>query len=456
MGRLGQTAFRVKAPLVVPRSYGEWRRLQAVDTWGPVRLAEYADRQALVMARFAFNRSPFYRGFYSDRGFTLSDFDDPGVLSALPLMTKELLRENADLIATPEATSRNAARAVTSGSTGEPLALLRDRRVPARAYEWRLMTWWGVSPGSDVATIDRHYRTTAQARLQRALWWPARRFQMDTFDIDEQAVNRFVSQWRRVRPEYLTGYVGGVVALARILSGRGIALHSPRAIGVTAGPLMPAQRAEIERFFRAPAYDHYRTSEANWLAGECEAQDGLHLFQDIKRIELLRDGTAAAAEEEGEIVVTDLTNRVFPLIRYATGDVSASVAEPCRCGRPHPRIRPVRGRVIDFLSLPSGKMIVGGLTGTFAGMDDYVRQFQIYQAGDFSIEVRVILTDHPDARTLARERVERLRRNVGDEAVVTMREVERIAALKGKFRYVLSDAPRVPGTTPISAAADSS
>jgi phenylacetate-CoA ligase len=273
---------------------------------------------------------------------------------------------------------------------------------------------------------------------------------MDTFDISEHSVEEFIQKWRRVRPEYLTGYVGGVIALARLATERGVELAAPKAIGVTAGPLLPAQRKEIQSYVRAPVYDHYRTSEANWLAGECAQQDGLHLFQDIKRIEILRDGKATAPGDDGEIIVTDLGNRVFPIIRYATGDVSSTIEGACGCGRPHPRIRPVQGRVIDFLSLPSGKVIVGGLTGTFAGLDEYVRQFQIYQSADFDIEVRVMLTDHPGAVSAAEERVARLRANVGGEAAVSMRVVDHIAAPKGKLRYILSDAPPVAGTTPIS------
>lgn len=450
MGWAGHAAFAIKAPLLVPHSSREWKRLLRADSLTPAELQKQSDEAAQDLARFAFEQSPFYRAYYSDHGFTRVDFDDPAVLDALPIMTKQLLRENGQAIPTPEATPKNTSRSVTSGSTGEPLALLRDVRVPARAYEWRLMSWWGVNPGSDVATIDRYYRTTSQSRRQNILYWPARRIQMDTFDISETAVDEFIRLWRRVRPEYLTGYVGGVVALARLATQRGIELAPPRAIGVTAGPLLPTQRNEIQRFFRAPVYDHYRTSEANWLAGECAEQSGLHLFQDTKRIEILRDGRATKPDEDGEIIVTDLGNRVFPIIRYATGDVSSRIDHVCACGRPHPLIRPVQGRVIDFLSLPSGKVIVGGLTGTFAGLDDYVRQFQIYQAANFDIEVRVMLTEHPDSVRIAEERVARLRANVGGEAAVSMRIVDHIESQKGKLRYILSDAPAVAGTTPIS------
>lgn len=447
MSRIGNAVFRLKAPLVVPGSYREWRRLQSVAEWDSAKLAEYSRERARAIAFFAFRQSPFYRDYYSAHGLRERDFCSADVVAALPLMTKQLLREHASSIPTPESSPRTASRSVSSGSTGEPLALLRDTRVPARAYEWRLWDWWGVSPGDNVAIIDRHYRTPREVLKQRALWWPARRIQMDTFDMSESAVERFISQWKETRPDYLTGYTGGVVSLVRLAAAKGLSLRAPKAIGVTAGPLLPAQRVEIESYFGAPVYDHYRTSEANWLAGECAAQDGLHLFQDIKHIEVLTDGRPAAADEVGEVVITDTTNRVFPIIRYAIGDLTAPMGGDCSCGRPHPRVQPIQGRTIDALAFPSGKVIVGGLTGTFAGMDEYVRQFQIYQGEDYAVEVRVILTHSPAALAQAEARVQRLRENVGGEAVVSMKVVEHIAPIKGKLRYIISDAPRVPATT---------
>lgn len=436
-----KTAFGVKAPLLVPKSIRTWRHLTAIDGWSPERLAALNARRSADIARFAFEKSPFYHGYYRDHGFTAADLDDPDVFDSLPLVSKQLIREHNHEVATTEATDRTSARSVTSGSTGEPLSLLRDLRVPARAYEWRLLSWWGVEPWSDVATIDRYYRTPKQQLQQQVLWWPARRIQMDTFNIDRKAVRTFAEAWSRLRPQFLTGYVGGVVALVRFLAEEGLELSAPTAIGVTAGPLVPAQRREIEEGLGAPVYDHYRTSEANWLAGECGMQEGLHTFDDIKRIEILRDG-ADAGTDTGEVVVTDFTNRVFPIVRYSTGDVSRHIHGPCRCGRPHSRIEPIQGRTIDYLVFPSGKVIVGGLTGTFAGMEDHVRQFQIYQRADHGVEVRVILTDAPDARARAEERVDRLRRNIGGEAEVTLHEVAEIDGSRGKFRYVISDAAR--------------
>ncbi|MCX7523028.1 hypothetical protein OSC27_12160 [Microbacterium sp. STN6] len=410
-------------------------------------LSAVKDAHSIAIARFAMKHSPFYAEFYRDHGFSLNDLEDPSAFYELPLLTKEMIREHADEIRSDESTERNSVTSMSSGSTGEPLKVLRDLRVHARAYEWRLQRWWGIEPWANTATIDRHYRTASARRKQALLWWPSTRIQLDTFDISDEALEAFASAWKRTRPEFLIGYVGGVVALARLARVKGIEFESPRAIGVTAGPLPESQRAEIEDFFGAPAFDHYRSSEANWMAGECDRQSGLHTFDDIKNVEIVRDGVHLMDESEGEVVITDFENKVFPLVRYQLGDLSSRILAPCACGRPHSRISPVRGRTSDFLVLPSGKVILGGLTGLYAGANEYVRQFQLHQQADYSIIVRCLLTEHPDAVEVAEKRLAALRANVDGEVPVSLEIVDEIRPTRGKFRFIMSDAPKTTATT---------
>ena len=61
--------------------------------------------------------------------------------------------------------------------------------------------------------------------------------------------------------------------------------------------------------------------------------------------------------KEPDIVITDLTNRVFPLIRYRLGDRGALLEERCACGNPLPRMMPPDGRTTDLIRLPSGAVL---------------------------------------------------------------------------------------------------
>jgi phenylacetate-CoA ligase len=59
--------------------------------------------------------------------------------------------------------------------------------------------------------------------------------------------------------------------------------------------------------------------------------------------------------EPGEVVVTT-ANRVYPLVRFGTGDLSSIVDEPCECGRVSPKLTRIMGRV-DQLTKVKGMFV---------------------------------------------------------------------------------------------------
>ena len=153
-------------------------------------------------------------------------------------------------------------------------------------------------------------------------------------------------------------------------------MKARRTVATTAAPLTGPARARLEAAFGAPVHDEYRGSEFGWMAGECARRDGLHVLADARRIEVVReDGSPAEPGETGDLVITDLRNRVFDLIRYPTGDRGILRAAPCPCGRSLPMIEARQGRTIDVLHLPSGAALAHRLTAMFSAHPEAVRLF---------------------------------------------------------------------------------
>ena len=92
------------------------------------------------------------------------------------------------------------------------------------------------------------------------------------------------------------------------------------------------------------AYQSYGTADLGLVAYETVAREGLVVDEGVV-VEIVRPGTGdpVADGEVGEIVVTTL-NPDYPLIRYATGDMSAVLAGACPTGRTNQRIRGWLGR----------------------------------------------------------------------------------------------------------------
>ena len=92
------------------------------------------------------------------------------------------------------------------------------------------------------------------------------------------------------------------------------------------------------------AFQAYGTADLGLVAYESEAREGLVLDEALL-LEIVRPGTGdpVAAGEVGEVVVTTF-NPDYPLLRFATGDLSAALPGPSPCGRTNERIKGWMGR----------------------------------------------------------------------------------------------------------------
>ncbi len=146
-----------------------------------------------------------------------------------------------------------------------------------------------------------------------------------------------------IRP---AGYAGTPSFLKIILEkGRemGADLSSLTKALVTAEALPPSLRDDIEGY-GVHVRQCYASADLGLIAYESEAAEGLIVDEGVI-VEIVRPGTGSpvADGEVGEVVVTPFT-QAYPLIRFATGDLSAVLAGPSPCGRTNMRLKGWMGR----------------------------------------------------------------------------------------------------------------
>ncbi len=202
----------------------------------------------------------------------------------------------------------------------------------------------------------------------------------------------------------------------------GVKLNFSKAV-VGGGALFPSLRQEYaDRGITC--LQNYATADLGNIAYESEAMEGMIVDEGVI-VEIVTPGTGdpVAPGEVGEVVVTSL-NPDYPLIRFATGDLSAVMEGISPCGRTNMRIRGWMGRADQ--------------TTKIKGM--FVRPEQVAQLvarHDEILKARVIATREGEMDVMT-VRIE----SKGGDPSAFARSVVEVLKLKGTVEIV------PPGTLP--------
>ena len=207
------------------------------------------------------------------------------------------------------------------------------------------------------------------------------------------------------------------------------------------------QRIQQESGIRA--HDIYGLSEiiGPGVGIECEAQSGLHLFEDHFYPEIIDPVSGEVLPEgaEGELVLTTLSKQAMPMIRYRTRDVTALVTEPCRCGRTIRRICRIGRRSDDMFIIRGVNVFPSQVETALLEVEGTLPHYQIVltrEKGLDEMEVKVEVTPEffsdrvRELETLHRRLETAIDHVLGIRAKVTLVEPRSLARSEGKAKRV--------------------
>lgn len=442
-------------------------------------LEEIRRRQTARLAdlvAYARQHSAFYRDRYQGLPEHIDD------VTTLPVTNKRELMAHFDEVATDPAVTlagvqefvadparigeRFAGKylvATTAGTTGTRGIFVLDDRywavtsglmgiLVAKWLSWRdvlRLVGRGARSATVVATGGHFLSVAASTREKREK--PRRHRSLGVFSV-HTSVPRLVAQLNGFGPALLGGYASVLRVLATEQQAGRLQVH-PVLVLSTAEGLPPDERDRLELAFGAVVREVYGCTESGYSAYGC-AEGWLHLLEDWVIVEPVDadhrpvpPGTVSST-----VLITNLANRVQPIIRYDVGDRVLVRPDPCPCGDPAPAIR-VQGRASDVLTFPaadgSGVVRVPPLAlGTVVDRTPGVELFQIVQTGPTRLSVRLL----PDAgadpervRAGAREGIAAALTDLGLANVTVESAPEPPEQTTGgKYRTVIPLPPRPP------------
>ena len=194
-----------------------------------------------------------------------------------------------------------------------------------------------------------------------------------------------------------TAYAGTPDYLKVILDAAdaaGVTLKITRA-AVGGGALFPSLRAEYADRGVA-CLQCYATADLGNIAYESEAMEGMIVDEGVI-VEIVRPGTGDPVPEGdvGEVVVTTL-NPDYPLIRFATGDLSAILPGQSPCGRTNMRIKGWMGRA-DQTTKIKGMFVRPEQVAEFVARHDEVAKARVIATREGEKDVMTVQVEAPGA-----------------------------------------------------------
>ncbi len=217
-----------------------------------------------------------------------------------------------------------------------------------------------------------------------------------------------------------------------------------------AEPWTEAMRQRIEAESGVKAYDIYGLSEiiGPGVAMECLHQAGPHIFEDMFYPEIIDPETGEPLPDgaEGELVLTTLSKRAMPMIRYRTRDITSLDPETCRCGRTIRRIRRIGRRSDDMLIIRGVNVFPSQIEAALLAVEGTLPHYQIIlerHKGLDEMEVQVEVTAEHFSDTVGS--LEKLQNRlshaiehiVGIRAHVRLVEPHTIQRSEGKAKRVI-------------------
>ncbi|MHA1280516.1 MAG: phenylacetate--CoA ligase family protein, partial [Candidatus Helarchaeota archaeon] len=255
-----------------------------------------------------------------------STFDEDIALNQLPVVNKVIYKQNYDKFLSSQYKNAKSNRIIsTSGSTGIPFSMVQNKNkihhnTGAGIFLLTLGNYYiGMKQAYIRIWVERHKKTGFRCFMENVS-------KIDAFDLKDSGVKDFLQEIYQKKIKSILSFASSLTAINRYINNHPSALKGSSLQSITSQSeaLSESVRHELAEKFSCVVKSLYSNNE-NGIMG-IQDKDGPEYYINTSSyfIEFLRlDEDFPVKEGElGRIVVTDLHNDAFPILRYDTGDLA--------------------------------------------------------------------------------------------------------------------------------------
>jgi len=418
------------------RAYQALPVLAAREGWSRAEIEAYQLDRLNSIWKKAVVHVPHYRWLarqfhLPDRFVSLEEYQ-----AVMPILPKASVRANPGHFLSTLYCS--GSWRCTSGSSGEKTHIFWPVSAQEETLQakYRFLDQWGLDVFERTAFLwgrgnaaASGLRNRLEILLQPIQDWLRNRIRLSPLRVGREDLQRYLTRIRAFGPSSLYSYSMAAYLLALEAQEADFECPNLKLIMVTAEPAPQSIVEVIQGAFHVPVAIEYGSSEIGFMAG-VGPDKTLRVREDVVLIETVQ-------REDGryEIVVSNLINSAFPLLRYALGDV---------CDRPLNRpergfaiLPDVAGRANDLIISRTGRLLRINLFDELMSLARKVRRWSLQQHADGGLTVWVELSSPED---FDQARLEQGLTELVDGFPVNLQVVDQLAAsASGKHRWVRSE-----------------
>ncbi len=419
------------------------KQLRKSQYWSKEEIEKLQLKKLKSLISYAYNSVPYYKKIFNENHIHPTDITTFNDMKRIPILHKNQIRDNLDQLISITIPRTTLRKDYTSGSTGEPLVLYRDKNYSeyAKADQYRSYEFSGYRQGDKFARLWGAHRDaptiTFLSKLEQKI---NRTLFINTFNINEKNIGEIIEKLETYKPDYILGYASSLYFFAKFIEKNHDINIRPKSIISSAETLYEYQKKLISESFSASVFNNYGCREVGAIACECNQHNGFHVLAENQFVEII-DRTKDWCDygEVGKIILTNLNNYSFPLIRYEIGDMAKkSPIERCNCHRGLPLLEEIAGRTIDNFIFSKGEILHGGyFIYIFLGIKG-VSHFQVIQEKINKLRIKIVKSNDFDEQEIQAV-IKKIKKELGDDLEIEIDYVKEIEKTPtGKHRVIVS------------------
>ncbi len=329
----------------------------------------------------------------------------------------------------------------TSGSTGIPLKIPQDtrcrkRRIASIKYGNKLIGHEEGQPIAHIRALSHYYLDKKDFILHNEI---TNITYIDNSNLDEVKMLKIINEINQRKIKVIRGYMTSLDLISSFAVNNGLSFPSKPTFISVGEPMLKSLRDRIVNKLSCDIITQYGNEENGIIGQSNNNTDGsiiiLNTANLIIEILKLESDNPVDKNEAGRVVVTDLFNYAFPMIRYDIGDIA-------RIGEIKDKtiisIRDLHGRKTDLIYTTKGKVLdMYNSMPVEVFNNPHVRQWQFVQESKRSYTL--IITSKDKNKIPVDKLKDELQALLGEDSIVNIRFIEEMPILSsGKRKVIIS------------------